>query len=1094
MLTRFRLRMRSLVYYWRWHAGLFLGVALTAAVISGSLVTGDSVRATLARQAALRLGGTESVVMSQDGFFGEGLAGRLRTAGTAVPVLLLQATVTEPDGRQRAAGVNLYGVPKEFWGFGVERGWVPEAGGVVVNRSLAAALGLGGKAAGAEVIVRFEKPSLLSRDAPLSGESDLTVTRRLKVVGEAPDGAMGAFSLKAGQTAPLNVYLPLGELQEAAELAGRVNLVLCTGLPDVGAAGVITAEDAGLEVSEVSGADAVRVSTSRIFMADETVAAVGLAAPGSRGVLTYLVNGIRGGAEGKVTPYSMAAAVEPGTGGLPEEWPEGSVVVHPWLAEDLGVKSGDRVTLEYFRVTQSRNLEPATGEFVVHAVLPAGSPALRREWTPDFPGISESENCRDWKPGIPIEQDRIREKDDAYWKEFRGTPKLWLRLGDGQKMWKNRFGAVTSLWVPGEKDAAAVRGRIGERLSAAAAGLQVVEVRALAARSVAQSMDFGALFLSMSAFLIGTALLLAGLLFVFGTGQRAGQIGLLRATGWTGAQVQRLFVEEAAAISVPAVAAGTAAGLGYARWTLGRLEREWADAALGLQFVPEVRGVTLAVAAVSTLLLALLVVWVASRRIAKAVPRDLLSGGAAALSGGESGGKKARHWLPPGLAGLGAVVMLAFSGRVAQVFAPMLFFGAGALLLVEGLRLLGTLMRRVEAGGAEGVGSVHALGVRNAVRRRGRSLALTALLAAGVFMVTALHAFRQDARVTAATRESGTGGFAFVGESTLPVYEDLNTEAGRKVWDFDADETAGVSLVNFRVRDGEEASCLNLNRAQSPRVMGVDPGVLAERGAFAGGASVRGGGDPWTRLLGGADDGAVPALMDQYSAMFALGKKLGDMVTVTDSAGRPVKLQLVALLNGSVLQGNVVIAEREFVRLYPDTGGAKFFLVDAGAGQAEKFRVAAIDLLEGRGLTLVPTAERLAQFQAVQNTYLTIFSTLGGLALVLAALGLAVLVARHVLERRSEFAVMQTAGFTVGQLRRMVLAEHWFLLVAGVVLGTVAALLAVWPNLKLAGAGGLPVRLLAVLLLSLLAGGLVFCWGAARLALSRRLVDALRHE
>jgi ABC-type antimicrobial peptide transport system permease subunit len=89
---------------------------------------------------------------------------------------------------------------------------------------------------------------------------------------------------------------------------------------------------------------------------------------------------------------------------------------------------------------------------------------------------------------------------------------------------------------------------------------------------------------------------------------------------------------------------------------------------------------------------------------------------------------------------------------------------------------------------------------------------------------------------------------------------------------------------------------------------------------------------------------------------------------------------------------------------------------------------------------------------------------------------------------------MQTAGFTVGQLRRMVLAEHWFLLVAGVVLGTVAALLAVWPNLKLAGAGGLPVRLLAVLLLSLLAGGLVFCWGAARLALSRRLVDALRHE
>jgi ABC-type antimicrobial peptide transport system permease subunit len=234
--------------------------------------------------------------------------------------------------------------------------------------------------------------------------------------------------------------------------------------------------------------------------------------------------------------------------------------------------------------------------------------------------------------------------------------------------------------------------------------------------------------------------------------------------------------------------------------------------------------------------------------------------------------------------------------------------------------------------------------------------------------------------------------------------------------------------------------------------------------------------------------------MDQYSAMFALGKKLGDTLTVPDSAGQPVTLQLVALLNGSLLQGNVIVPENEFIRLFPDTGGSRFFLIDAPAGKAETFRRTAIDLLGPRGLTLVPAGERLAQFQAVQNTYLTIFSTLGGLALILAAVGLAILVARNVLERRSEFAVLQSAGFTTAQLRRMILAEHWFLLVAGVALGALAALLAVWPNLKLAGSHGLPIRLLASLLLALLGGGLLFCWSAARLALSRRLVDALRHE
>ena len=76
----------------------------------------------------------------------------------------------------------------------------------------------------------------------------------------------------------------------------------------------------------------------------------------------------------------------------------------------------------------------------------------------------------------------------------------------------------------------------------------------------------------------------------------------------------------------------------------------------------------------------------------------------------------------------------------------------------------------------------------------------------------------------------------------------------------------------------------------------------------------------------------------------------------------------------------------------------------------------------------------------------------------------------------------------------MVLAEHWFLLLAAVVLGSVTALLAVWPNLRLAGAGGLPLGTLALILLALLVGGLLFCWLAARLALTRRLVTALRHE
>ena len=1100
-----RLMIRGLAHYWRWQVGLALGVMVAAGVISGSLVTGDSVRATLARQAEVRLGKVASAVAAADGFFTEALATKVTGAA---PVLLVQGTVSVPGESQRANGVNVYGVRDDFWTLGTGGGAAVMGEGIVINTALAQFLKIPEQLSSAkpEVLVRFEKPSLISRDAPLSGETDLTVTLRGAVTEVRADEAMGALSLKAQQEPALNVFVPLARLQAAVELPGRANLLLTASEIDVApAVGLgMTLEDAGL-TWQAQGNQRI-LSTGRIFLAPEVAAAAQAALPEARGVLTYLVNQIRN-ESGGVTPYSMATAASPGTAGLPAEWPEGSVVITQWLADDLQVKAGDKIKVGYFRVTRARQLEEAEAGFVVHAVLPMDHPAVRREWTPNFPGVTESENCRDWKPGIPIDQSIIRDKDDAYWKERKGTPKLFLTLNDGQKLWSNRFGNLTSLWVESDAPVEELSAKVRDKLTPSAAGLVTVGVKAASKQAVKESMDFGALFVSMSAFLIGTALLLAVLLFLFGTGQRAGQIGLLRAGGWTAGQVRRLFLMEALCVAVPAAAVGTGLGLLYTHWTLGKLERDWADAALGLKFILTVRPLTMLISWGATLGLSLMAVWWATRRIGKARPGALLAGSSLEAAGTmdhAAKGATARRWrlLPMGMMTLGGFAMLFMSGKVPQYVAPMMFFGAAALILADGLRLLGWKLRRAgEAITEEGVPGLWQLGVRNAVRQRGRSMALAGLLAAGIFMVVALNAFRQDARLLPSDRESGTGGFALTGTSTLPVYEDLNTVAGRETWGLEEDETRGVMVVPFRVREGEEASCLNLNRAQTPRVMGVEPRLLAERGAFpfAGLASgeaaqLNESTSPWVLLNQQPTDGTVPAIMDQYSAMFALGKKAGDEVIVPDGQGNPVRLRLVGLLAGTVLQGSVVIGDAAFTRLYPDTGGYKYFLVDAEGGQAPLWQAAAVRQLANRGLALQPVAEKLAQFQSVQNTYLTIFSTLGGLALVLSTLGLGVLVARNVLERKGEFALLQAVGFTGAQLRKMVLAEHWFLFFAAVVLGTGTALLAVWPNLKLAGAGGLPVGLLVTLLIGLLAGGLIFCHLAARLALSRRLTDSLRHE
>src|SRR5262249_9225382 len=125
------------------------------------------------------------------------------------------------------------------------------------------------------------------------------------------------------------------------------------------------------------------------------------------------------------------------------------------------------------------------------------------------------------------------------------------------------------------------------------------------------------------------------------------------------------------------------------------------------------------------------------------------------------------------------------------------------------------------------------LGLRGCARRGKRSLATVALLACGCFVIVAIGVFRLDANQDAARRSSRTGGFAFIGESTMPVVQDLNTKAGREFFGLGDKDLAGVSFVPFRVREGDEASCLNLNRAQQPRLLGANPELLSGRFTFA---------------------------------------------------------------------------------------------------------------------------------------------------------------------------------------------------------------------------------------------------------------------
>ncbi|MSR64073.1 MAG: ABC transporter permease, partial [Planctomycetes bacterium] len=286
------------------------------------------------------------------------------------------------------------------------------------------------------------------------------------------------------------------------------------------------------------------------------------------------------------------------------------------------------------------------------------------------------------------------------------------------------------------------------------------------------------------------------------------------------------------------------------------------------------------------------------------------------------------------------------------------------------------------------------------------------------------------------------------------------------------------------------ASCLNLDAPHSPRLLGVRPAELAGRFRFA--AQLEDTPDPWTLLEGELGADVVPAIVDAISLQWTLKKALGDELELVDGQGRPFRARIVATLADSILQGDVLLAERDFVRRFPDDVGQRAFLIDAPSARREAVAARLTRALADEGLELVPTHERLDLLHGVQNTYLSIFQALGGLGLVLGSVGLLALVLRHALERRGELALLRALGFSPGELRWLFLGEQGGLVWAGLFVGALGGALVVLPRLE---AGSLDaLRTLGGLLLGVGLLGCVWVLLGAALALRGSVLRALNRE
>jgi hypothetical protein len=380
-----------------------------------------------------------------------------------------------------------------------------------------------------------------------------------------------------------------------------------------------------------------------------------------------------------------------------------------------------------------------------------------------------------------------------------------------------------------------------------------------------------------------------------------------------------------------------------------------------------------------------------------------------------------------------------------------------------------------------------------------RSVLSASLIAFACFVIVSVGAFRRDASSVSLDRSGGTGGYALIAESAAPLMHNPNTATGREELALaDEPRLAGMKVSRFRVRPGDDTSCLTLYQPRNPRIIAPEDAFLSEQrftfaSSMADTEATRA--NPWLLLRGAphGPDGLIPAIADLTSLTYVFHLRVGDIYTFTADDGTEKRLRIVGALADSVLQSEIIIGEQDFADLFPRREGYNLWMIDAPADQTATLATLLEDRLSDYGLDATDTRARWAAYHRVENTYLSTFQALGALGLLVGTLGLAAVLARNVLERRRELGLLRAVGFTPANMRTLVLSESLLLVGAGLLLGSITAVVAVMPAL-LQRSSALPFGQVALLLCAVTLTAMLASILAARLATSSTIVTALKND
>lgn len=1100
-MKNYQLICKSLWYYRRTFLMVIAGLILSSAILTGALIVGDSVRYTLKRMALLRLGQTHFVLDVQDRYVPLSLSERFEETlqVKTASVLIQRGTVLNPDKQRRVNQIQVVGVDADFWAMGnarnpfrnIDENWI------VINSHLAKQLNV---QSGDDIVLRFEKANAFPLGLSFASTSDQFESKRLSIHQIVDDEQFGRFGLESSQLAPYTIFVPLKRLGWWIDAPNCFNKMLIGSedtdrvIDEVQLYNVLKTQfrlqDAQLELQTLQNNKSdYTLKSDRVFINHSVLESIQNSEFNAVPVLTYFVNKIQMG--NQFSPYSFVTGID--ADWYPQSMTVHDIVLNQWLAEDLKADVGDSVQLHFDILNVQGILESDSCNFCVKKIVPINYRDIDESLTPDLPGLSDAQNCSDWDFGADIDLDLIRDKDEQYWDQYKETPKAFILYQSAQQFWENVYGNTTAIQINNSNDSfAEIERKLSRLIDPVRLGFYFRPVRDEALRSSQYGVDFGELFLGLSFFVMAAAFLLTTILFHFSLDQRQDEIKMYHDIGLPQSLIYRQILGEGVLLAAIGSAIGLIAGLFYNQLLLWGLSSVWKGTVGTSEFVVSIKPETLIMAFIIHLILAILILWLGLNRHLKRLyfnqeKRPDLNTNArfnvqrvvAILSG---------------LSIVSVPLIFVLMPDDAQQ-ASGLFFLTGGLLL---LGLIGFSTSFIMNTRQTFLNKKHqwiAMALHSWQLNKWRHLMTVLLLSLSVFTIIGVGVNRKTGAHNPYARSSGTGGFAFYGEFSLPFVRNLNDI---KVQNDLGLLESGIDSLEFLLcrsaHDGD-ASCLNLNQISTPRILSVDPEQLNQKGAFhfvqlKEGLSRE---NPWLHLDRKMDPNTIPAVADLGVLLWGMFKSVGDTIQYQNQFGEALQLVLIGAIENSVFQGNVLISESNFEKHFPGNEGYTTLLADLPLDHKEQFRNIFQQNLSDYGIELQDTAERLIRFLVVENTYLSIFMALGGLGVLIGTIGMGILTARNILERRNQLAIMHALGFTDRQIRSLILLEHGLLLALGILIGMLSGMIATWPMFS-ESVSHPSYQFLGIIIMALLFNGLIWTFFAYHLSTKGELVQSLREE